>query len=164
MGQLVVVMKDGVVQQAGEPLEIYRNPSNRFVAEFIGSPAMNFVPARIESHEGRIMAVSAAFSLVLSARGAPVGEAQTVELGIRPEHLRFAAKEDDASDTVQIDGVVEVVEPLGAETIIEVSAGGVSLVARIGSERLPHIGAQVKLVADERRFFVFDSQSGARLC
>ncbi|MFN4140455.1 ABC transporter ATP-binding protein [Aestuariivirga sp.] len=164
MGQLVVVMKDGVVQQSGEPLEIYRNPSNRFVAEFIGSPAMNFIPARIESHAGRSIAVSSAFSLALAAERTSVSDGQKVEIGIRPEQLRFAAKEDEATGTVLIDGVVEVVEPLGPETIVEVSAAGVNLVARIGGEWLPQIGARVTLAADERRFFLFDGQAGTRLC
>jgi len=163
MGQLVVVMKDGVIQQAGEPLEIYRNPANRFVAEFIGSPAMNFIPARIETAGGRRIATSAAFSLPLDLRAGAGDPPPEVLLGIRPEQLGFAGTADDATGRVFIEGMVEVVEPLGAETIVEINAAGQSLVARVGGDHLPAIGAKVKLVAEAKRFFAFDPRSGARL-
>jgi len=83
-------------------------------------------------------------------------------LGIRPEHLALG---DVAvgSERIAIEGVVEVVEPLGVETIIEVICSGTSIVARVPGEELPRIGERIVLSADSRRFFVFDARSGERV-
>jgi len=163
MGQLVVVMKDGIVQQSGEPLEIYRNPANRFVAEFIGSPAMNFVPAVLQSRGEQMAAVTQGFTIMLPNGREAGEEGRKVHLGVRPEQLRLVTGPEEPAETTLIDGVVEVVEPLGAETIVEVSTPAGNLIARVGGEPLPVVGASVKLSADPKRFFVFDAISGKRL-
>src|SRR5690606_16492930 len=126
MGQLVVVMKDGSIQQAGEPLELYRNPKNVFVAEFIGSPSMNFIPARIDPAGGREVAEAEIGTVPMT--GAVIAQARSrgvkdVLLGIRPEHV-LPSRPDVAGRGVRFEGVVEVVEPLGAETILELSCAG----------------------------------------
>ncbi len=164
MGQLVVVMKDGVIQQTGEPLEIYHNPHNRFVAEFIGSPSMNFLSGKLrvtlESTEvvDAVLKVgwTRSVSMLLGESGV------NVHLGIRPEHLSLG---DVAGNTerVSVEGTVEVVEPLGAETIIEINCSGTTLVARVPGEELPKIGQKVMLSADVKRFFVFNAQTGERI-
>src|SRR5262249_23048852 len=139
MGEMVVVMKDGVVQQSGSPMEVYRNPQNLFVAEFIGSPAMNFIPGRIDAArraavgEGEVFAVPVADGMLATAAA---GRSEVV-IGIRPEHLTVASPSDGSPSALRIEGTVEVVEPLGAETMVEVNCRGKRLLARIKGDALP---------------------------
>src|SRR5216110_2090945 len=113
LGDRVVVMKDGWIQQVGEPMELYTRPANRFVAGFIGSPAMNFVDVTIQG-DGNLTAQ---------------GTGQRVTLGVRPEDLRLATGADQAPFV--FDAVVDVVEPRGSEILLDVKAGPNSLVARV---------------------------------
>src|SRR5688572_3743592 len=125
LGTRVVVMKDGLVQQVGEPLELYGRPANKFVAGFIGSPAMNFVDVAIsgDAHwaeaQGLRVRVPAAFAGKVQA-------GQRVTLGVRPEALRLANGIDEHSFATAVD----VVEPLGNEILLNFRAGGVPMVAR----------------------------------
>src|SRR5438874_767743 len=117
LGDRVVVMKDGWVQQVGEPLELYNNPTNRFVAGFLGSPAMNFVNVTVAEDNGALWVTNPGFRLKLpdlcagKLRGYVGGE---LCLGIRPEDLRIAP----GADGMSFDVVVEVVERLGSETLL----------------------------------------------
>ncbi len=166
MGELVVVMKDGVVQQFGAPLEIYRQPRNIFVAEFIGSPAMNFLEGRIEIDSGQIivgdqvMRISIA-QVGIGAMKLPVN--RQIVVGIRPEHLAIESEIQQESEAIAIEGMVEVVEPLGAETIMEVNCRGSSLLARIKGDTLPPVGKNIRLIAEVNRFYFFDQTSGNRI-
>ena len=153
MGELVVVMKDGVIQQQGAPLEIYNHPANLFVAEFIGSPSMNFLPGRVEA--GRVVAPGG-LTLALPA-GAPAAGDYIV--GLRPEHLLT----EPVAGCQSLEARVEVVEPLGAETICEVSVGGATLTARIRGEPVPAAGSLLGLHVDPARLFLFDKASGRRV-
>src|SRR6202163_1257850 len=113
LGDRVVVMKDGVVQQVGEPLELYNRPANRFVAGFIGSPAMNFAKVGVAEENGAIYAVGEGLRLTLPAALAArlrsyVGE--EVTLGIRPEDLLL---DGGGADGFSFGAVVEVIEQLG---------------------------------------------------
>src|SRR5512134_2459973 len=97
LGSRVVVMKDGLVQQVGEPLELYGRPANRFVASFIGSPAMNFADVGINEHGGAVYAEASGLKLKVPAdRSARLAayKGQTVTLGIRPEDLRVSSSTD----------------------------------------------------------------------
>ena len=165
MGQLVVVMKDGSVQQVGEPLEIYRNPKNVFVAEFIGSPSMNFVPARIdlsgtkEVAEADIGTIPLTGAIMAQARSRGASE---VLLGMRPEHI-LPLPPDGAGNGLRFDGTVEVVEPLGAETILELSCAGSLLRSRLPGDKGPSVGDRVSLHVDHGNILVFEKETGARL-
>jgi multiple sugar transport system ATP-binding protein len=166
MGQVVVVMKDGVVQQLGEPLEIYRNPKNLFVAEFIGSPAMNFLRANVHLSDRRGEADAGAITLSLDGRMLQeVNRAALAELviGVRPEHLTLAPKGVIPGDRILIEGIVEVVEPLGAETILEFNCAGRSLVARLMGDDVPRAGEKIRLCTEPRQIFLFNANSGERL-
>src|ERR687896_709922 len=115
LGDRVVVMKDGVVQQVGEPLELYSRPANRFVASFIGSPAMNFADVTINEAGGALVAEAPGFRIhVPPAQHASLKpyKGQRVTLGVRPEDLHIAGGGDSPQHT--FDAVVDVVEPLGA--------------------------------------------------
>src|SRR5690349_13390148 len=124
LGDRVVVMKDGVVQQIGEPLELYNRPVNKFVAGFIGSPALNFAKVRIAGENGGIWAEGDGIRLKVPAHmsnrvGGHAGK--EVTLGIRPEDLRVARDSDPAE--MNIGAVVEVVERLGSEILLDVAVG-----------------------------------------
>ncbi len=156
LGSRVVVMKDGFVQQVGEPMEIYSRPQNKFVAGFIGSPAMNFVPSTIAEQGGALYAESAGVKLRVPAdRVASLGgyKGQPVTVGIRPEDLRVAAP-GEALDT-SFDAVVEVVEPLGAEILLDTSMGGQSVVARVDPtvRAKPHEKIRLAFVPERIHFF-----------
>ncbi|MDX2155783.1 MAG: sn-glycerol-3-phosphate ABC transporter ATP-binding protein UgpC [Hyphomicrobiaceae bacterium] len=132
LGDRVVVMKDGLIQQVGEPLELYNNPANRYVAGFIGSPAMNFAAVTIKDAGGALMAENEAMRIrvpdALKARLAPhAGKPAT--LGIRPEDLRMANGQDPADLTFE--AIVEVAEQLGSEVILDLTAGTSSMVASV---------------------------------
>src|ERR1700724_132965 len=124
LGDRVVVMRGGLVQQVGEPLELYNAPSNLFVAGFLGSPAMNFATVKVSRENGSIWAASAGMQIKAPANcadrlGRYVGK--EVTLGIRPEDLHLAS----AADPVELgfDVVVEVVEKLGSEILLDVAGG-----------------------------------------
>ena len=164
MGEIVVVMKDGVIQQQGAPLDIYRDPANLFVAEFIGSPAMNFLPGSFDGGSGEAVLCEGRVRLRLDeglARAlAAAGRNDRLVFGVRPEHLHV----DGTGDTgTAIDAVVEVVEPLGAETIVEVDLGGEAVTARLKGEHLPSVGSPLRLQVQPRSIYAFDADSGQRL-
>ena len=146
MGDRVVVMLDGRVQQVGAPKELYNKPINRFVAGFIGSPAMNFVRAHV-SKDGTVSA-GPDFQLTLTAsqteRIGRLGLSE-VWVGVRPEQLKI--RPDNASITKNvINGRVEVVEPQGSTTIIQLSVGGdIRLIALINEQVEPEPGSVLSL-------------------
>ena len=112
----IVVLRAGRVEQVGAPLEVYRHPVNTFVASFMGSPAMNFLPARaVEVEAGRVtVELATSDRLDLDVEPAAVGAGQPVTLGVRPENLVM-----DGGD-LQLDATVMAVEPLGSETLVHV--------------------------------------------
>jgi multiple sugar transport system ATP-binding protein len=161
LGDRVVVMKDGWIQQVGEPLELYSRPANRFVAGFIGSPAMNFADVTIAETNGMLWAENSGFRLGVPP--ARVGQlrpykGQRVTLGVRPEDVRLASPSDPAPQTFS--AVVDVVEPLGSEILLDVKAGTSALVARVEpSVRVKvHETIQLALVDPDRLQF-FDPKT-----
>src|SRR5919109_102122 len=132
LGDRVVVMKDGWIQQVGEPLELYSRPANKFVAGFIGSPAMNFADVAITGADGAMRAHNAGFGIdvprELAPRLLPYADREVI-VGIRPEDLRVANGSDPPG--LCIDAVVEVVEKLGSEILLDLQVGGQSMVAAV---------------------------------
>ncbi|HYM31883.1 MAG TPA: sn-glycerol-3-phosphate ABC transporter ATP-binding protein UgpC [Candidatus Cybelea sp.] len=164
LGDRVVVMKDGVVQQMGEPLELYNQPANRFVAGFIGSPAMNFAGVRVAEANGALWAANDGFRIKVPAETAIrlrryVGE--EVALGIRPEDLRMASAGDPAE--LSMDAVVEVVEKLGSEILLDVKAGVGTMVASVDPTVRAKVGQQLRLAMNPERIYFFDSRSEATI-
>jgi ABC-type sugar transport system ATPase subunit len=148
MGDRVAVLSEGVLQQVGEPDEVYRRPANRFVATFVGSPAMNVLPAEAEGD--RLRAGPFTFDR-------PPGLAdRPLEIGIRPEHLALVPEGAPA--------VVEVVEAAGNEAFLHLDAGGTRLVARVAPEQRPAVGSTVALaIAVPGSLHVFDAETGVAL-
>ncbi|MBV8641674.1 MAG: ABC transporter ATP-binding protein [Verrucomicrobia bacterium] len=157
MGDRVVVMLDGRVQQVGAPKDLYNKPANRFVAGFIGSPAMNFVRAR-SGEDGNISAgpdfrIFLPESLTEKVRRLDLGE---VWVGIRPEHLKIQ-RESGAIAKNAINGRVEVVEPQGSTTIIQLSVGGdIRLIALINEQVEPAPGSPLTLSVASDAIYLFD--------
>ncbi len=161
LGDRVVVMKDGLVQQVGEPLTIYAKPRNRFVAGFIGSPAMNFIDCTVTGSNGAL-AVDAPGGFLIAVP--PANRAsleryrgQSVTLGIRPEDIRESAPGDPKDS--QVEAVVEVVEPLGNEILIDVKIGTNPMVARVPPTSRLRMHERVRLSLDPERLHFFDAKT-----
>jgi multiple sugar transport system ATP-binding protein len=163
LGDRVVVMKDGWVQQVGEPLELYNNPANRFVAGFLGSPAMNFVSVTVAESNGKLWVANPGFRLKVpdpcagKLRGYVGGE---LWLGIRPEDLRLAS---GADENMSFDVVVEVVERLGSETLLDVKAGPCALVAAVEANVTTKIRDSLQLSPNPERLHFFDIKTEAAI-
>jgi multiple sugar transport system ATP-binding protein len=154
MGDRIVVMKDGVLQQIGTPRELHDHPVNLFVAGFIGSPAMNFFPARIASREGRVFADTGFAKVPLDA-GPEHIDGREVILGVRPEDIRDHSR--DLNDGhVPVEAKVEVVEYLGNEVQLHLATAGRSFIARMSAETQTQPGETVRLGFNLRRTHLFD--------
>jgi ABC-type sugar transport system ATPase subunit len=154
----IVVMNKGRLEQVGKPLDLYYAPANLFVAGFIGSPAMNFFEAKVESVEGgRARVTGASFrNLDLPATALKVGDALTV--GVRPEHLA-----QGTSGPFVAEGVVELVERLGESSFAHVRrADDRLLVAEVRGRKTPTPGERMTLIAAAQDVHVFDA-SGSRV-
>jgi multiple sugar transport system ATP-binding protein len=156
MADKIVVMRDGVVEQIGGPLELYDTPRNTFVAGFIGSPAMNLLPGVVARDGGRTR-VRLDHGGHIDTNGAGGGaEGQRVLCGVRPEHFALAA---DAP----VSGQVVVIEPTGADTQVVCRMGDTDIVAMVRDRVACRPGERIGLVPDAARVHVFDATSGARL-
>jgi len=162
LGDRVVVMKDGWIQQVGEPLELYAKPANKFVAGFIGSPAMNFADVTINDTGGVVTAESQGLRLQVPPAKAGALRAykgQNVAFGVRPEDVHIATGSDPAGLT--FDAVVEVVEPLGSEILLDVRAGtsATTIVARVEPTVRAKVKDPIKLAVNPERLHFFDSKT-----
>ncbi len=154
MADKIVVMKDGVVEQTGGPLDLYDKPVNTFVAGFIGSPAMNMLPAKAE-RSGDGMAVTFANGERLAVRdGGALKEGQPVLYGIRPEHLSVG------SGGIPVE--VIVVEPTGADTQLYCRFMEQEVTATIRDRTNVRPGDRITLVPDAGRVHLFDAENGRR--
>ena len=160
LGDRIAVMKEGLVQQFGTPAEIYESPANMYVAGFIGSPTMNFVPGTAHNAGG-----SSAVSLDGSDNRFPVAgsvgmaDMAPVVVGIRPEHFALA----DADNPAAIDVHVETLEPTGADTFAVGTHGGSRLNMRFGSKSAPPKLSTVRVLIDGTAISLFNPSSELRL-
>jgi multiple sugar transport system ATP-binding protein len=156
MADKIVVMRDGMVEQIGDPLSLYDRPNNTFVAGFIGSPAMNLVPGtvRVNGSGGRVeFDGGATLPVPLGARAA---DGQPVLYGIRPEHCLLA-------DSAGLPAEVVVVEPTGADTQLYCRFNRQEITSLIRDRVTCRAGDRISLKPDLARAHLFDSTSGARL-
>ena len=156
MADKIVVMKDGIVEQTGDPLTLYDRPNNTFVAGFIGSPAMNMVPgkARVNGGPGRVE-FAGGVSLPLP-HGAIATDGQDVLYGMRPEHCALADGDGLPADVV-------VVEPTGADTQLYCRFNGQELTTLVRDRVSCRAGDRIGLKPDLARAHLFDAATGARL-
>lgn len=150
MADRIVVMHDGVIEQIGTPLELFDRPGNLFVAQFIGSPAMNVFQGQVA--EGAVQALGARWPLPPGTRAT---SGQTVHYGIRPTDLRLAAE--------GIAAKVLVVEPTGAETELLLQVGDAQLIVVSHGRPEARPDDTVHLALDPAKAHVFDGEGGQRL-
>lgn len=164
LGDKVAVMKDGVIQQFGTPHEIYNNPANLFVASFIGSPPMNFVPLRIRQRDGRWVGVlnseQGSCELPLPITSDDGLRDRELILGIRPEQIGLAPA-GSADFSLAVD--IEVVEPTGPDTLVVFTLNQVKACCRLAPDQAPRVGETLNLQFDPRKALLFDAQTGERL-
>jgi multiple sugar transport system ATP-binding protein len=156
----VVVMNGGRIEQIGSPHELYHNPKTRFVAGFIGSPAMNFIPCRVVDTSGALtVRLGDGLSLPVPAERTAAYRAHTdraMILGMRPEHItETRAYGAGAEFTVPVD----VVEPMGMETMVYFNIGGAEICARVSPESAMAPGERMPLMADMRHMHLIDPES-----
>jgi multiple sugar transport system ATP-binding protein len=155
MGHRITVMRDGKIQQVGTPRQVYQSPANAFVAQFIGTPPMNLIPATVS---GDTLQTSS-FTLPLPAKfKGLVADAQRVLAGIRPENIHHASNGD-----APIHANVDVVEPIGHETIVYASAGSEHLVAIFDPGSTPRAGETIAMTVDSEAMHLFDAVTHERL-
>ncbi len=163
LGDKVAVMKDGIVQQFGTPREIYGNPANLFVASFIGSPPMNFIPLRLGRQGGGWQALldsgQARCELPLQGVEGEALDGREVILGIRPEQIGIGT----GSGQPSLRAEVEVVEPTGPDTMVFVTLNQTKVCVRLAPDAAPAPGASLDLQFEPDKVLLFDAQSGERL-
>ena len=161
----VVVMNGGIIEQVGTPQELYHNPRTRFVAGFIGSPAMNFVPCRLESHADQL-AVRLNNELAFfipperAARYKAInGSANQLLLGVRPEHLTEMRQHMEPG-MVPFDAQLDVTEPMGMETFVYFKMNGADMCGRVNPNAGATDGGPLKMAADLNNMHLIDAKSG----
>ncbi|UCF82561.1 MAG: sn-glycerol-3-phosphate ABC transporter ATP-binding protein UgpC [Desulfobacteraceae bacterium] len=160
MGTKIVIMKDGEIQQIGKPMQIYRHPLNMFVAGFIGSPSMNFFAARFVSKDSQVDIETEFFRVPIPTSMHPEYQefiGQEVIFGIRPEDIHSVDFTKEYTEDACVRGKVEVIEPLGADILLNISCGEYSFVARVDPRVETDIGEEIKLILNMERMHVFET-------
>jgi multiple sugar transport system ATP-binding protein len=157
LGQRIVVMDRGVIQQIDEPMKIYAQPVNLFVAGFLGNPAMNLLRGRLRQESGAVLEGEGAQLRLPTLHGQ---SGQEIVVGVRPEDLHIA---DGAAAAGSLTGTVELLESVGSEAFVHAISGGWKLIARSSPYNLPAIGARIALQPAPDRMHFFDAQTGKRL-
>jgi multiple sugar transport system ATP-binding protein len=163
----VVVMNRGKIEQIGAPNDLYHAPKTRFVAGFIGSPAMNFIPCRLEEANGALQ-VRLSDQIVLPVPAARVARYRPhvgrdgITFGLRPEHLT-EAKPNGGKPHATIDTVLEVTEPLGMETLVFFTIKGIDVCGRVDPNAGAREGVRMKLAANLDNMHLIDDATGAVL-
>lgn len=164
MGDKIVVMKDGFIQQIDTPLNLYNYPKNRFVAGFIGSPSMNFMTGTVLKDRGLYFhekgsSIKLRLPASVEKKLAPYAR-KDVAFGIRPEHIYEAARSEAAATKAKGKAKLEVVEPMGNELFLYfVTASGNQYVARVSSPEEPTPGTSMEFVFDTSRAHFFDLET-----
>ncbi len=174
LGQRIAVVREGVLQQIAEPNVVYRRPANLFVAGFIGSPPMNFFTGTIVEQGGRLffqeLPAAGSTGDALPARlMLPLDEAmalranqdagRNVVLGVRPEHIALASAVAGAPPGQTVETAIQVVQPMGAETCLELAGCARPFVARVPAADGLRAGQRLRLSFDMRQARFFDPQS-----
>jgi multiple sugar transport system ATP-binding protein len=153
LGDRIVVLAEGHIQQIGRPIDIYRAPANRFVAGFIGTPRMNFVEGRVQRAGNQLLFVTEGARIELPAdRATPAAAAEQTTLGVRPEDL--VVDSDGPADNT-LTGRVVLVERLGGTTHVHFDAGPHRLMAAVANESVPEVGEDIRVRARAERLHLF---------
>jgi multiple sugar transport system ATP-binding protein len=162
MGNRIVVMKDGIIQQVAGPITLYDNPVNKFVAGFIGSPPMNFINGKIIKKEGKLFFKEEVFTVKIVEdmyKKIMPYEGKEIVFGIRPEDIYDKLFTQAASGDNTVRAVVEIVEPMGAEVYLYLNAGKSHIIARVGGHDKPEINQDLDVVFDMANAHFFDKNT-----
>lgn len=160
MADRIVLLRDGVIEQQGAPLDLFERPATKYVAGFLGSPSMNFVEARfvagdgglgIVLDDGVVLPLPAARAQKLSAR-----HDQAVILGLRPEHMTRALSGDSRSGLARYTAAIELLQPTGSRTYATFRLGGTDVVAELQAHDVTEINQKVDLSLDMNRAVLID--------
>ena len=169
MGDRIVVMKDGLVQQVDKPQALYSHPCNMFVAGFIGSPQMNFIDATIEQEGGQFFAVFGDYKIALPESKNKDGKLQAyigreVVLGIRPENVHDEPEYLEQFKDSTIKATVEVTEMMGAETFLYLNCEGSSFTARVATTSTANANDVIDVALEPEKIFLFDKDTEQTIC
>ena len=157
----IVVMRDGYIEQIGKPIELFQKPDNTFVAGFIGSPPMNLVEAKIvNSDTGLNLNFPGALEIPIPEKpGARIQDGMEVIMGLRTEDLTVSNGGKRFPEEWNVDGVVEVVEPLGGETNMHIDLQGSKFIAKSEGRRIITVGEKMKLALNLEHLHIFDAET-----
>jgi multiple sugar transport system ATP-binding protein len=162
----IVLLRDGVIEQQGAPLDLFEQPATLFVAGFLGSPQMNFLNGRLERN-GEGVAVHLGEegpSFVLPRGRIPAGaDGTNVVLGLRPEHVGRAAPGGPAEGAARVEATIELIQPTGSRTYATFSLGGQPLMAELQAHDVSRPGERIAVDINMRRAALFDPQTGKAL-
>ncbi len=164
LGNRIALLNGGIIQQLDTPLNIYDFPSNKFVAGFIGSPAMNFLDVKIIEENGEYFIKSKGFQLKVPGDTLKEVAGREIVFGLRPEDIydkEISKIEPQEWNTFEVD--VEVVEPMGSEVIVYISLGDEKMVARVDSHTGAKIGEKMKVVLNQNKCHLFDKKTEKRI-
>lgn len=159
LGDRIVILKDGIVQQIDTPLNLYDTPANKFVAGFIGSPSMNFINAKLLQDDAgmRLQLASSSIKIPyeLHEKMQPFVDRDVI-WGIRPEDIQdmFFAKDENKQYSLR--GIIEISEPMGSEIMLQLKVDDAFVVARIDSHSTAKIGTEIDLAIDMKKMHIFD--------
>ena len=159
MGDRIVVVKDGLIQQVADPMTLYNRPNNKFVASFIGSPPMNFLTGQISRLGERVFFQSGQFKVRIPPAAIEKilpYDNKEILIGVRPEDIydKLFASEASADNTVK--ATCEVVEPMGAEAYLYLKTGTNVFIARVSGHVRPGVNQDLDLVFDMSKAHFFD--------
>jgi multiple sugar transport system ATP-binding protein len=165
MADRIVLLRDGKIEQQGSPLDLYERPATRYVAGFLGSPSMNFVPATVVDFDGgcSVRLADGTALVVPAPRAARLAARrdQPVVLGMRPEHMRRAVPGDTRPGHALCSALIDLVQPTGARTYATFRLGGVEAVAELQAHDVSQPGERIELAIDMNRVVLIDPSTEA---
>jgi multiple sugar transport system ATP-binding protein len=167
MADRIVLMRDGRIEQQGSPLDLYERPATKYVAGFLGSPSMNFIPAQLVAEGGGLaVRLADATLLPLPAQHAGRYAAQrdrAVTLGVRPEHIGRARDAESRAGLARCTAPIELVQPTGSRTYGTFKLGGQEVMAELQAHDVPKVQERIELAIDMNRALLIDPQTEAVL-
>jgi len=162
LGNRIVVMKDGFIQQIDDPIKLYDNPTNKFVASFIGSPPMNFIEGTVIRQNGKYFFDEGKFRVrIIEKMVEPLKnyEGKVLILGIRPENIYDKLFTTYSSVETTVTVLVDIVEPMGSEVYLYLNTGKNIFIARVGGHNKPQVSQKIDVVFDMDKVHFFDQET-----
>ncbi|MBN1450272.1 MAG: sn-glycerol-3-phosphate ABC transporter ATP-binding protein UgpC [Anaerolineales bacterium] len=162
MASRIAVINQGILLQVDTPQHLYDYPNNLFVAGFIGSPAMNFFPAKLRKDNGKLMVDTGAFAIAIpdeNAKPYQAHEGKNVIFGMRPEDIHDPKYTPPSTHTANVEAQVDVTELMGNEIFMHMLSGQNAFVARVDPRSSMHVGEKVQIAFDMDSFHIFDAET-----